>query len=59
MHTECNYPTFYDSENDTCVETCPSGFIGDVSIDGNTIRNCTSRELQLHLYKLLHMHVHP
>ena len=38
--TECDYPTFFDSTSDQCVQTCPSGYYGDVS----TTRNCTASE---------------
>ena len=44
----CDYPTYYDSDSDECVLTCPSGTIGNVSRTANpTMRNCTSRELKL------------
>ncbi|XP_065913242.1 uncharacterized protein [Dysidea avara] len=45
--TNCHYPTFYDSDNGTCVMTCPNGTYGVVngaSDDGfmNYTRNCTT-----------------
>ena len=46
----CDYPTYYDTDTDECVLTCPPGTIGDVSGNDNvTMRNCTSRELVLNL----------
>ena len=41
----CDYPTYYNTDSDECVLTCPSGTIGNVSRNADVImRNCTSRE---------------
>ena len=50
----CDYPTYYNSDDDECVLTCPSGTIGNVSRTANvTMRNCTSRELKLYIVIIL------
>ena len=42
LHIECDYPTFFDSASDQCVQTCPQGYYGNVS----TTRNCTTSEFR-------------
>ena len=47
----CDYPTYYDSDSDECVLTCPSGTIGNVDryYSSSIMRNCTLRELNLYI----------
>ena len=50
---DCNYPTYYDSQSDRCVETCPEGTFGIVNRSGPanmtmTMRNCSSSKLAVY-----------
>ena len=46
LRLDCSYPTFYDSDSDQCVETCPQGTFGVVDRSDNTTRrNCSTSEL--------------
>lgn len=52
LRVDCSYPTFYDSDSDQCVETCPQGTFGVVDrSDNTTMRNCSTRELAIASYR--------
>jgi len=50
IYTGCfNYPTYYESETGTCVETCPVGTYGNVSgtitdVTTERARRCVPRK---------------